>query len=225
MQWSGNTPARHCADRNFHDRRKAKSTPCFVFASIDELWKEIRLFSLARGSDRHGQRKHVQRSRNLAKKKATFNFHHHHWLFFSEQNLIFGSCCARFFFSPKRFCFPKSPRLCMKRSLSCWFKASQFIAGSVAVASLGGAARPSHLLSLRLKSKRSHRCIARKKTQKHYEQGAAPKNTLLRNNSWVVLQKNSEFLWGLCPLKSQKRERVPPCFVHTLLCLFCPHHW
>ena len=65
-----------------------------------EVGEEIRVFSLARGFDRHDQRKDVQRRKNLAEAKATFT---HHLLFFSleNQNLIFlccGSCCARFFF-------------------------------------------------------------------------------------------------------------------------------
>ena len=93
---------------------EAKSTPpnelvfCLNRYAV-EVGEEIRVFSLARGFDRHDQRKDVQRRRNLAKAKATFN--HHLLLFFSleNQNLIFlccGSCYL--FFSPKRYCFPNT---------------------------------------------------------------------------------------------------------------------
>ena len=88
---------------------ETKSTPRLNRSAM-EVGEEIRVFSLARGFDRHDQRKDVQRRKNLAEAKATFT--HHLLLFFSleNQNLIFlccGSCYAPFF-SPKRYCFPNT---------------------------------------------------------------------------------------------------------------------
>ena len=111
---------------------EAKSTPpnelvfCLNRYAV-EVGEEIRVFSLARGFDRHDQRKDVQRRKNLAEAKATFN--HHLLLFFSleNQNLIFlccGSCYAPFFF-PKTILFSKHfawsvlSLVVFKTSISC----------------------------------------------------------------------------------------------------------
>ena len=104
--------------------RKTKSTPRLNAVEVKE---EIRAFIFARGFDRHDQWKEVQRRRNLAKAKATFN-HHLTFFFWEKQNLIFlwcGSCYAPCFF-PNTTLFSQdfAPSvLCVvvfKTSMPCW---------------------------------------------------------------------------------------------------------
>ena len=64
--------------------------------------ERIRLFSLARGFDRHDQRKEVQRRRNVAKAKATFN--QYLSVFFCKHVEV----VTHLVFSPKRYCFPST---------------------------------------------------------------------------------------------------------------------
>ena len=70
---------------------EAKSTSRLNRYAVEVGEEEIRIFSLARGFDRHDQRKEVQRRRNLAKAKATFKMMSSSSLTFylEKQNLIF----------------------------------------------------------------------------------------------------------------------------------------
>ena len=123
---------------------------------------------------------------------------------------------------------------CRNISLSCCFSDRQTAAPCNAGECCRFQTSAASFLTLKTRNL-SHKYNARKKTQKQYEQLSCNKkklNFLCKFNFKHIIwqqrirffQKKLEFLWGLCPLKSQKRERVPPCFVHTLLCLFCPHH-
>ena len=88
---------------------ETKSTPRLNRSAM-EVGEEIRVFSLARGFDRHDQRKEVQRRRNLAKAKATFN--HHLSVFFSRKTKsnfsLMWKLLRIFFFPQKRYCFPNT---------------------------------------------------------------------------------------------------------------------